>query len=91
MQWDVLESLQAFGDRRKISNVEAWDALEELAPTLTCWAYGHPEQPKPRRKWRDRPWRCDRCGTWWVTAHYHDYSNYDVGGAWRWVRVEVDQ
>lgn len=88
MQWDVLKALRGFEREAKRDNPETWAALERFAPVLSCFAYGHPTQPRPGRRWRERPWRCARCETWWVTEWYSDYSNWDSGGSWRWVRVE---
>lgn len=90
MQWDVLAALRKFENSRKRDNKETWDALEVFAPVLACWAYGHPNQPRPRNKWSQRPWRCDTCETWWVTQHTSDYSDYDTGGHWEWIRVKAE-
>lgn len=77
------KALHGFGD-----NVPGYEALARIAPVVSCLAYGHPEQPRRwLRRFRQRPWRCARCGTWWITEHYTDYANYDSGGAWRWVRL----
>lgn len=91
----ALDALTAVRDRSRaisgMDNTDGFAALRQVAPLIACWQYGHPEQPaRLLRRWRQRPWRCARCGTWWVTEHYTDYSNYDSGGAWRWVRVEKE-
>ena len=77
-------ALGGYGDNRP-----GFDALLRIAGPVSCLVYGHPNQPKRRlRRFRERPWRCARCETWWVTEHYTDYGNCDTGGAWRWVRVD---
>lgn len=90
MRSDVLEAFRAVDRANRMNLSEVLNALEEFAPVLSCWANGHPKQPSPRKKWSQRPWRCSQCGTWWVTRHTSDYSDYDVGGHWEWKRVEND-
>ena len=60
--------------------------VAHLAPLLSCWAYGHPSQPGGSRRYRERPWRCARCETWWVTER--DYSAPFGDLTWVWRMVE---
>lgn len=90
MAYDVLSTV-----RREIpaltgsSNLPGYDALHRLAPILSCLKYGHPDQPTRRlRRFRQQPWRCDRCETWWVTRHETTYATIDTGGQWIWERVD---
>lgn len=86
MAWDVLIEAQAWSwALTAASDRYGYDALRQLAPLISCWQYGHPDQPTHRlRRWQRRPWRCTRCGTWWVTERLGG----DSGGAWQWARVE---
>ena len=65
-----------------------YDALRELAPMLSCWIYGHPNQPTWfLRRFKQRPWRCKRCGTWWITY----WVDHPIRRGWNWTRVtEMD-
>lgn len=77
-------ALQGWGD-----SAPGYDALARVAPYVSCLMYGHPDQPRRRlRRFRQQPWRCARCRTWWVTEHHTTYATWDSGGEWRWVRVE---
>lgn len=78
-------ALYGYGD-----NVSGYDALARIAGPVSCLVFGHPDQPRRRlSRFRERPWRCARCETWWVTEHYTTYGNYDVGGAWHWVPADL--
>lgn len=88
MGYDTLALAQSL--IRTIGGLEAkdgYDALRQLAPMLSCWQYGHPNQPKHfLSRFKSRPWRCWRCGTWWVTRMVHDPNK-----GWHyflWTRVE---
>ena len=93
MAYDVLamvrdeRSLNGYGD-----NAPGYDALTRIAGPVSCLVFGHPDQPKRwLRRFRQRPWRCNRCQTWWVTEHRTDYATWDSGGWWKWVRVEMGE
>lgn len=91
MATDVSTALDYAHRHRLDSGGVRWDALEEVARTIFCWAYGHPAQPKRfLSRFQERPWRCFRCGTWWVTRHETDYPTYPEG-TWRWHRVYQDE
>ena len=84
---DVLAELRELRTPRS-SNKAEWNALEERMPLFACWFLGHENLPKRRlKKYQDQPWRCTRCGTWWVTEWACDYSDWDTGGHWEWKRV----
>lgn len=65
-----------------------WDAIDDAARIISCYAFGHPSQPtRFLGRFEQRPWRCARCHTWWITKYESDW--YD--GEWCWHRVrEVD-
>lgn len=86
MAWDARHAFNYAYERS--NDGYRWDAMEEAARTITCWAFGHPDQPKRfLGRFQERPWRCFRCGTWWVTKHETDYPE----GEWRWHRVYQDE
>ena len=64
-------------------------AIEQFGPMWACMTYGHPDEPRWfLRRFRLRPWRCDRCGTWWTTVRRDD----GLGGWREWRRVtEMDR
>lgn len=76
---------ELIGSIGSVDATHGYDALARLAPMLSCWQYGHPKQPKHLLgRFEQRPWRCSRCGTWWVTVpHFHP-----EGVAMLWERVE---
>lgn len=63
------------------SDGQQWEAIEEAAGPICCYAFGHPDQPSPRRKFRSQPWRCNRCCTWWIA------KKDALAGTWQWHRV----
>src|SRR5690606_22088079 len=69
MAYAVLDAAQAERDSLLASSrVTGYEALDRLAPLISCLKYGHPDQPARRlKRFRQRPWRCDRCATWWTT------------------------
>ena len=85
MAYEALEMVrQVVPAIQRADNLHGYHALRQLAPFLACWQFGHPDQPKARKKWSRRPWRCDRCGTWWITKEEHGFA----GSLWVWSRVE---
>jgi hypothetical protein len=83
-------------DRRSIASVAhnsstgtLMDGLCGVYPILACYVEGCPKRPWFRlRRHRRRPWRCARCGSWWVTYEGRD----NVGTPrWFWRRVEVGE
>lgn len=87
MARDAALAITEGADRyRRLHDGQQWEAIREAAGVLSCYAYGHPDQPRPRRKWAQRPWRCRRCETWWVTERT-PYTE----GSWHWTRVYPDE
>lgn len=74
--------LDAADNVRAIARLET--AVAPLAPLLACYSQGHPDRPR-WLLWRfdDRPWRCLRCHTWWVTRQVGPYEGY----GWEWFPV----
>jgi hypothetical protein len=65
------------------------DGLVGVYPIVACYVEGCPKRPWFRlRRRRRSPWRCARCGSWWVT-----YEGPDNVGTqrWFWRRVEVGE
>lgn len=63
----------------------AADALGEVAGLISCAYFGHPEQPRwLLRRYQQRPWRCARCQTWWVTEPRTSWGEF----FWGWEQVE---
>lgn len=86
MAYDALHMVrQWIPSIQRADNLHGYEALRRVTPFLACWQFGHPDQPKARKKWRQQPWRCDRCGTWWITENVRDGYGYS---SWFWTRVE---
>jgi len=50
--------------------------VENLVPLVACAFYGCPGRPERwLSRFTDRPWRCQRCRTWWVTVRRRDYDH----------------
>lgn len=61
-------------------------AIEDAARVISCYAFGHPSQPTWFLcRFEQRPWRCARCHTWWITKY--EYDCFDAA-EWRWHRVQ---
>lgn len=63
----------------KGSKVDIRVTVNSITPYLLCRDIGHYRQPK-YMLWRfaSRPWRCQRCGTWWSTVEVGT-----IGGVFR--------
>lgn len=58
--------------------------------TICCEHNPCPDRPKWwLSRFTDKPWRCSQCGQWWVTKHGTDYADYDMGGHYDWIKLEV--
>ncbi|WP_010541884.1 hypothetical protein [Dietzia alimentaria] len=87
MGWEALDKVRKVIPILADRDVDGYHALTSLVPFLSCWQYGHPSQPRARRKWANRPWRCERCGTWWVA----EKADGNFESWWDWKRVEEGQ
>lgn len=74
-------STKAKGQKEPLT---AWDIPLELAGLLGCYHSGHPNRPAAKRKYSHNPWRCERCGVWFIAEY--TLGGYD--GAWLWKPIK---
>ena len=71
----------------KTTDYEMSIFIRDLIPYLICRETGHKDQPKRfLRRFAHKPWRCNRCGTWYVSCLYGTID----GAFWTWTFVGSD-
>lgn len=80
---DVKESLHEIAGWSAIEESKRFKIVEKYAGVVSCWQFGHPNQPRAKRKHTQQPWRCE---SWWVAVR-----DWDPYGSWyKWARVWKD-
>lgn len=87
-QWAPIDGLLA---ELAINEKKHWvDIVRKHGPALVCDLDEHLNRPTRRlRRFRERPWRCQRCGQMFVSVVRPAYDM--MGTQWPWYWKPVDE